>query len=915
MIAINFSVIRTVLLMCSITLLQGCIERPEPFEQAQSITEDTAINTTPETAVSPPSARLPDNIRPIRYKLQLTIDPGKEHFSGVVDIHAELSEPLPFFWMHGNNLEISQATATLDNGDIIELSWEQVLSTGTVKVSATRPLSGPEIKLHFEYSAPFNTSLEGLYKLNSGGENYAFTQFEASSARLAFPSFDEPAFKVPFDIRLTVPSAHSAITNTPQLSEFNNPDGTKTITFARTRPLPSYLVAFAVGPFDIVQWQAIPENNLRKIPIPLRGITTKGKGEQIKYALQNTAAIVEQMENYFDTPYPYAKLDIIAVPDFSAGAMENAGAITYREQLILLDEKASINQQRSFFITHAHELAHHWFGNLVTPIWWDDIWLNESFATWNAYITLDHLFPQEHYRDALLNSSTRVMTSDSLASARQIREPIERHEDIGSAFNSITYQKGGGVLLMFEAFLGRNHFRDGIRHYMKTFAFGNTSAYDFITAIAEANPHVDSEVLKTAFDSYIEQPGLPIVQNTLRCKDEGVFLELAQERYLPAGSEGSSEQQWTIPVCLSTFKNTERNQHCFLFKGGSDTFPLASESCPDAILPNTGGNGYYRWSLPASQWQALLANIGQLENSEQISLAGSLSAAFNKGTLSLKDYLLAVEPLTRATSWRVAMAPRSDLFKIRDHLLHGDERRAFKARLRQWYQPALTRLDTPAQTLSPSQHQFRTLLLSTLALGAGDESIHQQLATKGATLTGFGSDRQLNLKAVDADQHLIVLLAGVESHGSDFIELLWEHFLASDNALLREYLLTAMAWTTDPELAATIRERILSPELRDNEIFHIFSSQMAHEETRNHMFDWTADHFEAVLARIDNWRKGQLPVQFENFCSEEDARQVEALFRPVIDTLESGPRYLANTLESIRLCAAFVELHRPREVH
>ncbi|WP_116364600.1 M1 family metallopeptidase [Parahaliea mediterranea] len=911
--------LRMSLALCGAALLAACSPEQAPADKAAASAAATAaapVASQPSTQSSTqpdaaPSARLPaDWVQPSHYDLQLSIDPRQDTFSGRVRIDVNIAGR-DNFWMHGNGLEVSSARAILPDGRAVPLTWEQALATGTVQITAPEAIDGAAT-LEFEYRAPFNTSLEGLYKVDSGGESYAFTQFEATSARLAFPAFDEPVFKVPFDIQLTVPAEFSAITNTPEQRVADNGDGSKTITYATTKPLPTYLIAFAVGPFDVVEYEPIPATAQRKQALPLRGITTQGKGDEIRYALAHTAPIVQAMEDYFATPYPYAKLDIIAVPDFSAGAMENAGAITYREQLILLDEGAPVSQKRSFAVTHAHELAHHWFGNLVTPVWWDDIWLNESFATWNAYIILDSLYPDEHYREALLNSSANVMVNDSLASARQIREPITRHEDIGSAFNGITYQKGGGVLSMFEAFLGRDSFRDGIRHYMQAFAFGNTTAHDFIGAIAEANPQVNSDDLKAAFRSFIEQPGLPMLNTTLDCSSGAPRLAISQQRYLPAGSTGSSDQRWIVPACISALQADGSSSQCFLIKDAEQTVELDTEQCPGAVLPNTGGASYYRWSLPGEQWQDLLARFDTLSSSEQISVAGSLSAALNNGSLSLDEYLAAVGPITRVSSWRVAIAPRADLYKLKDHVLAGDDRAALLGRMRDWYRPVLADLEALPE-LNPDQQQFRTLLLSTLGLGANDADIHARLVSAGEAFTGFGADEQLHPDAIDANIRYIALLAGIEAHGKPFADLLWQHFLASDNALLREYLLGAMAWSTDAEVAALMRERILSPELRDNEIFDILDSQMAHAETRDALFDWVDANLDALLGRVDSWRKGQLPAYFDQFCSERDAKRVEATFAPIIDSLESGPRYLANSLETIRLCAAFAELHRPAQ--
>ena len=656
-----------------------------------------------------------------------------------------------------------------------------------------------------------------------------------------------------------------------------------------------------------------PAGEYRTAPIPLRGITTRGKGDQIRYALENTAEIFLAMEQYFDIAYPYAKLDLIAVPDFAAGAMENVGAITYREQLLLLDENASVSQKRGFFITHAHELSHQWFGNLVTPEWWDDIWLNEAFATWNAYVILDQLYPEQGYREALGNGSSYVMNSDSLASARPIREPIERHQDIGSAFNDITYLKGGGVLNMFEAFLGADRFREGIRRYMKQFAFGNTTAEDFIGAIAEANPQVDSAKLKAAFSSFISQPGLPMLQTQLSCGNDGPSLRMSQQRYLPAGSTGDTAETWVVPACVDIWEVGNSSTQCFLLSEQTQSLALTSVAgCPDALLPNAGGAGYYRWSLPPGQWAALMERFESLNSREQISVANSLSAALNSGELPLPAYLDAVGPITHADSWRVALAPRGDLYKLKEHVLSGADREALMARMRQWYRPVLEELDA-LKALDPDQKQFRMLLLSTLGLGAEDPEIHQQLTRQGETLTGFGGDRELRLDSLDPNLRYISLIAGVEAHGRPFAELLWEHFLRSDDALFRGFLLGAMARSTEPEFAALMRARILAPELRDNEIYDIFGAQMTEEANRDALLDWTRDNLDAVLARIATWRQGQLPEQFEDFCSQADAARVKAMFEPIIDELESGPRYLANALETIRLCAAFARLHRPED--
>lgn len=867
-----------------------------------------AITACANTPTLQPPERLPPGITPTHYDLHLNIDPRLDRFSGRVEIDIELSDKTHLIWLHGLGITVDTATAKLADGQTIPLKWQQATGSGMAKLTAETALPPGAARLQLIYSAPFDTNLDGLYTVNKGTEAYAFTQFQATSARMAFPSFDEPAYKVPFDISLSIPQQFVAVSNSPQIDESTTAPGIKTLRFATTKPLPTYLIAFAVGPLEIVEWDPIPATKLRKRRVPLRGVTTAGKAQEIHFALSKTAEMVEKLEEYFDTPYPYAKLDIIAVPDFSAGAMENAGAITYREQLILLDETAPISQKRSFFVTHAHELAHQWFGNLVTPLWWDDIWLSESFATWNSYIILDQLYPDQKYREALQNSASGVMRIDSLASARQIREPIERHEDIGSAFNGITYRKGGGVLLMFEAFLGADGFRNGIRQYMKTFAFGNTSAEDFIGAIAMANTQVGGDDLRAAFHSYISQPGLPILASELECDERGTFVQLAQQRYLPAGSTGSSEQKWTIPVCLTALSEGQSSNHCVLMKEKELRLSLPSESCPDAILPNAQGQGYYRWSLPAQQWDKLLKYFATLNTGEQISVANSLSAGLNSGQITLEDYLNAVPTITRSESWRVAMAPLGDLYKFKEFIATPAQRSMLESMLQDGYQPQLARLNA-IEHRSNDEEQFRARAISTLAQTANDPKTRTALSAAGAAYLGFEADEKINPQAVNANLRLSALKVASEEFGKPYNELLWRHFQETDNAQLRQYLLIAMAWSPDPDSATIVRQRILSPKLRDNEIVYLYHGLMSRQEHRHSTWQWSKENIEAVLDRIPAWRKGQFPAQFSSFCTLEEAEDVESFFSPIIDKLESGPRYLANTLETIRLCAVFVDLH------
>jgi len=338
--------------------------------------------------------------------------------------------------------------------------------------------------LELAYETPFNLALNSAYKVtrqngDSGEDNYIVTQFEPLGAREAFPSFDESKYKVPFTLSITAPPDDFVYANTPEISMTPQEDGWIKHQFATTRPLPTYLIAFGVGPYDVVEFADLPPTDVRGRSIPLRGITARGKGEEITYGLKNTAGILEAIEGYFGIPYPYEKLDIIAAPDYAFGAMENPGAIVYREYLMLMNEDSALSQRRAYASVHSHEIAHQWFGNLVTPVWWEDIWLNEAFATWMGNKGINLWNPEGDFDRNTLKASLGAMNIDSLSTTRKVREPLERSENVMDQFDGITYRKGGGVLDMFESFLGEDKFRDGVRLHMKRYADDVATGDDF----------------------------------------------------------------------------------------------------------------------------------------------------------------------------------------------------------------------------------------------------------------------------------------------------------------------------------------------------------------------------------------------------------------------------------------------------
>lgn len=877
----------------------------------------------------PPAGQLPTDIAPTHYDLALTIVPGEETFSGTTNIQVTLTEARRVIWLHGNELTVTAATITPAGGEPIAATYEQLDDTGVAKLTLASPVGAGEAEIHFEYTAPFDRSLSGLYRVDEGGENYAFTQFEATSARRAFPGFDEPRFKVPFDVTLTVRQDHEAAANTPERDRQDLPDDMRRIRYATTRPMPTYLLAWAVGPLDIVEHEAIPANDVRTRPLPLRGIAVKGRGGRLAFALEHTAAFLAMMEEYFGIEYPYAKLDIVAVPDFAAGAMENIGLITFRETLLLLDASAPERQQRAYAGVMAHELAHMWFGNLVTMPWWDDIWLNEAFATWMGHKAVQAVHPEHEADLSLLGAVHGAMRSDSLVSARQIRQPIESNHDIRNAFDGITYRKGGGVLSMVERWLGEDTFREGMRHYMTTHAFGSATADDLLAALTEKA----GRDVGTPFRTFLEQPGLPFVQVGISCEGDARRLTLQQSRYLPVGSTGDTAQTWQLPMCARYGVGSEVHETCTLLTEAQGTMELEGDACPDWVMPNANGAGYFRFALAAEDLAHLRgAGWRHLTAREKLALADSLRAAFENGSLAAADLYANLEPLARDEVRQVATAPMSLLSFARDRLVEEGQRAAVQRLAKRLYQPVFRRLGwgpRRGREESGETALLRASVISHLAFTVEDTRIRRGAVRRAHAYLGYGprGDGEVHADAVDANLVATVLSVAVQDGDAAFFDHLTERFFATEDAMQRDFMIGALGSTKDPELAARALAMALDQRVRLNEMSDPLRAQMGMRETRDVAWQWLVEHFEAVVERVGHHRAGYLPYFARGFCDQERSASIATFFTmpvevpaeeeggsattlPRIDTLPGGPRNLASSLESVRLCAARVEAQR-----
>ena len=852
-----------------------------------------------------PTGPLPRNVVPVSYHLSLNIFPEKETFSGEVDIALEIREQTSVLWLHGKDLAVSQTMVKLASGKSFPAKYSQVNEDGVARIDLPTKMAPQKVTLSLTYTAPLNQRLEGLYHVEENGRHYAFTQFEAISARLCFPGFDEPSFKTPFDITVTVKQDHQAITNTLPLEETKLPDGTKRIRFGRTEKLPSYLIAFAVGPLDVVAGPVILPNEFRKEAVPLRGVAVAGKGKQLGYALQHTGSIVTALEQYFGIGYPFHKLDLIAIPDFDWGAMENAGAITFRESLLLLNKDAPFSQQKSFASVMAHELAHQWFGDLVTMKWWDDIWLNEGLTSWMDNRIIEDWNPEHKSGISGIQSGLGIMDRDSSTVARPLHRPSGDATEIKTIADGIVFAKGAAVPQMFEHFLGREKFQELIRHYLQKNEFSNVTSEDFLRAVEE----IAGKEIAQSWRGFIYQPGVPYVEAQASCNDNQTLVTFKQSRYMPLGSQLSGGQKWQIPVCVRYQTGGSSQRTCGIVDQDSK---LTLQGCADWLMPNAGGTGYYRWNLSSEGWQDLRKlGLAHLSAEEQLSVIDSIEAAFDAGTISASDTLQVLEPFAASTTREIAMAPAEMFSFYRDYLLDPSEISALREKGRKWYRPAYDKFHFEAsKSDSDDSKLFRAEVIEFLAFDARDPEVRTEAKKRGYAYIGFGADGKLHHEAIDSNLVNTALGVAVQDGDITFIDALIRLLKESNDSLLRSRILAALGRATEPVKVQKVLALSFDPALRTNEILNPSLNLLEEKENWEPAWKFVVANFDTIVKRVSPSNAGMIPIVASVFCTEEKAEEVNEFFEKRVEKLVGGSRTLTRALDNIRVCAAKVKAHR-----
>jgi alanyl aminopeptidase len=828
---------------------------------------------------APAEARLAKSVVPTFQSIHLRADPDTTTYSGRVEIDLDVRKATGTLALHSDGPKLERVSL-IQQGKAIALA-QQPGPRGLLTLTARRPLAPGPARLEIQFSNAFNTQAVSLYRMVKDGHGYLFTQMEAEHARQAFPCFDEPDFKFPYQLTLEIPDETQALFNTPIEAETRK-GGWKSIRFQKTPPMPSYLLALAAGPLEFTE---IP--GLR---IPARVVTVKGQSQLTRLAVQSTPPILAALEEYFGMPYPYAKLDLIAVPEYWFGAMENPGAITYSDNILLLDEKtASPAQRKSLYRITSHELAHMWFGDLVTMAWWDDLWLNESFADWMGDKITEKLLPELRHQLGELQNVQDIMEADARPSTDAIRQPVE-DGDQAMRTVGLAYNKGKAVLAMFERWIGEDNFRRGVNEYLKAHAWKNAEAADLWSSLGK----VSGKDVTAAMAGYIEQQGHPLV--SLEPLADG-SVRLTQRRFLNLGVE-AEPLRWQIPMALKVSDGKTVRIEQVLLHEPTTTVKHAGVTRLAWVMPNAEGRGYYRWSIPRDMLPALARGGEQaMSPAERIAFLGNLGALLAAGEVRGDAYLEVLAELAGDPEPLVAASVISGLENARSAFVADPLRDAFAAYVRRTLQPMAARFGLEKKPReAPAVSLLRPLLLAWLgrvgrdpaALALADR-LAESFLRDPASVDPAVASTALQLHALRGDRALF--------------DRYRKEFESAKSPPQRQRFLAALGHFEDPALEEEALRYALQGPLRPNELFSItFGIRLRSEAGGDRTLQWVMENHDFFKSKLPAAFMPGL-VNVAAGCSAERLAKARAFFSEAAHQVSGTEKELSQVQEQVQDCA------------
>ena len=831
--------------------------------------------------------RLPRHVIPTRYDLRLEPDLTGATFTGQVTITITVEQTTRSILLNAVDLLVTSALLEGPRGERFEASVELDPSIERARLSFRESLTPDEWRLQLSFQGKLNDQLRGFYRStykDASGmmQTLAATQFEATDARRAFPCWDEPDFKAVFATTLVIDSHLTAISNTSVISE-SVESNKKLVRFADTIKMSTYLVVFIVGQLEASKPVFVGKT-------PLRLWTVPGKQLLTPFGQDIAVASLKFFEDYYGIPYPGDKLDLVAIPDFASGAMENLGAITFRETALLVDQRTGSHAELERVAdVVAHENAHMWFGDLVTMSWWNGLWLNEAFATFMEMLAVDAWKPEWKRWESFSVARAAAFSVDGLVSTRPIEYPVLAPKDADAMFDILTYEKGASVLRMLEQYIGPTVFRDGVRQYLRTHAYANADTSDLWTALGT----VARQPVPELMNGWVFQPGFPLVTAEMR----GQELRLSQQRFTYLKQEPVLEQLWQIPIQIRLTIG-DRVEHRRLLLTGRET-TIGIPAGVTSVFVNEGGHGFYRVRHRAPLLEQLLdQGLDRSAAIERFSLVSDAWATTVAGLTPIQEYLRLTAHFKHERDknvWAVLL----DSFSFLNRLIAPEDRAALETLVRDRVKPAVADLGwDPRPGESDLVRQLRGDLLGALGKLGNDTAIQQQ--------AGERYDRYRKDPAV-VDSNVVPALVAILAHTGD--EARYDEFLdlyrtASTPQEERRYLFSLASFRHEELLKHTLA-RTINGEIRTQDAPFIVGALLTNVYGRELTWEFVKanwDHMDRLFPKQGLRRMCGGIVGLATPELEQDVRGFFASRK-----IDLGGKTLEQYLEQLRVAVSFRE--------
>ena len=825
----------------------------------------------------------------MHYDITVAPDLAAAKFTGEESIRVRVAKATPSIVLNAAEITFGDVTITAaGKTQPAKVLVDEKLERATLQVPEPVPAGDAEIAIR--YTGILNDDLRGLYLSHANNRRYAVTQLEATDARRMFPSFDEPAFKATFALTAIVDKADRAISNGAVVSDTPGPAPDKhTVKFDTTPKMSTYLVALAVGDFECREGSADG--------IPVRICATPDKKHLTGFALEAAKQQVEFFNRYYSIKYPFKKLDVVAVPDFAAGAMENTAAIFYRETLLLADENAAVPVRKSIAKVLSHEIAHQWFGNIVTMQWWDDIWLNEGFANWMMSKPVKAWRPDWRLELEEVDENHTAMGLDALKSTRPIRATASTPAEIAELFDPIAYEKGAAVIRMIEAWLGEEPFRQGVNAYIERFQYSNARAEDFWGTLTKATGKPVDRVMRT----FVDHPGLPLVSLDVKCSGDTALALVSQARYVrDPQAPLPALKPWEIPVCVKT---SSGETTCGVLQEKQE--PLRLNTCPSWVMGNAGARGYYRVAASPATVSKLAAEIAKLTPAERMVVLSDELALVRAARHDVGALLDLVSGYGGERIVDVIETVASALGGVAHDVVITATRAAYQGWVAKLFAPALSEVGSNARPADSDETKaLRAALVSMLGHTARDP----QVLAKARELVLQELDKRGSVEPTLLD--VSVSLAALQGDAA-----LYERYLARSKAATdpeeRYQFLGALTAFTDPALVRKTMDLALSPEVRSQDAKYQIAQMLSNPDSGGLAWDLVRARWAEIQKKTGEFVGNTVIVQaLGGFCDAGKAAEIRAFFAR--NKVPDAERTLQQSLERIASCARLRQTQAPK---